>query len=184
IGASRLKEPQSGVDRVVFWCFTGIGKTVRQHSLIYMFREGAQDAARNFIFSSRKSKTGQGDHGVATPVAEPVVASNDRFVFSTGSDVLVGRGDEAPYEAILNPRCTVGVLATCDLSLPILRHLGDIVLTRRGNDRPLTATAHVKTQDKRIEQVFAEIETAFPFNVILKVPVPIARFSQFHSIVR
>ena len=46
----------------------------------------------------------------------------------------------------------------------------------------MTATAHVKTQDKRIEQVFGEIETAFPFNVILKVPVPIARFSQFYSI--
>ena len=134
IGASRLKEPQRGIDRVEFRGFTGIREAVRQHSLIYMSREGAQDATRNFILACRESKARESDHGVATPVTEPVVAGDDRFLLPTGNDVLVGRGDETPHEAIFNRRCHFGVLATGDLCLPILRHLGDIVLARGGND--------------------------------------------------
>ena len=41
----------------------------------------------------------------------------------------------------------------------------------------------IKTQDQRIEKVFGEIETAFPFGVIFKVPVPVASFLHLAGVV-
>src|SRR5512143_3883372 len=114
------------------------------------------------MLASRKSKAGQRDHRIAAPVAEPVVAGNDGFLFPARHDVLVGRRDETPYEAIFKRRCHFSGLATRDLCLPILSNLEDIVLACGGNHRALTAIAQVKTQYKRIEQVFAEVEAAFP----------------------
>ena len=99
ISACRFKEPKRRVHCVVFRRFTCVGKPVGQHTLIHVLRERAQNAASNFRLASRQSKAGQSDHGVAAPIAEPVIASDDGLLVATGHDVLIGSIDKVPSEA-------------------------------------------------------------------------------------
>jgi hypothetical protein len=42
------------MDHVVFRCFARIRETVRQHALIYVFGESAQNAKRDAMLASRE----------------------------------------------------------------------------------------------------------------------------------
>src|SRR6185312_11959922 len=88
--ARSFKKPERGIHRVVLGSFAGIGKAVWQHPLICTLCECTQDAAGDVIFSSGKSQAGEGDHCVASPVAKPVIAGNDRLVRLARNDVLIG----------------------------------------------------------------------------------------------
>jgi hypothetical protein len=98
------------------------------------------------MLASRQGKAGQGDHGVAAPVAEPVIAGNDGFLVATGNDVLVGGIGKILDERILDRRRYGNIPSTGDFCLPIFSHLGNIVRVRGGNDRGLPAKAHVETK--------------------------------------
>ena len=148
-----------------------------------MLRESAQNAARDVMLASRQGEAGQSDHGVAAPVAEPVIAGDDRFLVAAGNDVLVGGIGKILGEGILDRRRYGYIPATRDFCLPIFSHLGNIVLVRGGNDRGLTSKAQVETQNQGIEEVFREIESAFALGVIFEVPVPVACLPQFDSVV-
>src|SRR5271165_6212564 len=87
ISTSRFEKPKRRVHCVVFRCFTCVGKPVGQHTLIHVLRERTQNAASNLRLASRQSESGQSDHGVAAPVAEPVIASDDSLLVDTGHDV-------------------------------------------------------------------------------------------------
>src|SRR6266478_5828571 len=135
------------------------------------------------MLASRQGEAGQSDHGVAAPVAEPVITGNDRFLVATGNDVLVGGIGKILGERILDRRRYGYIPATADLCLPIFSRLGNIVLVRGGNHRGLTSKAQVETQNQGVEEVLREIEPPFAFDVIFKVPVPVPRLPQFGRIV-
>ena len=67
-----------------------------------MTRERAQDAARDVIAVSGQCETGQGDHGIAAPVAEPMVACDDSFLIATGNNELVGGNRKRFHESVFN----------------------------------------------------------------------------------
>ena len=56
------------------------------------------------MLASRQGDAEQGDHGVAAPVAEPVIAGNDRLLVATGNDVLVGGIGKILGEGVLDRR--------------------------------------------------------------------------------
>src|SRR5258708_26374221 len=110
-----------------------------------MLRERTQNASRDVMLASRQGKAGQSDHGVAAPVAEPVIAGNDRLMVATGNDVLVGGIGKILDERILDRRRYGYIPATHHFCLPIFGHLGNIVRLRGGYHRGLTTKAQVET---------------------------------------
>src|SRR6266567_2113614 len=135
------------------------------------------------MLASWQGEAGQSDHGVAAPVAEPVIAGDDGFLVATGNDVLVGGIGKILDEGILHRRRYGYISATRDFCLPIFSHLSNIARLGGGDHRGLTAKAQVETQNQWVEEVLREVEPPFAFDVIFKVPVPVPRLPQFGSIV-
>src|SRR6266567_8904102 len=135
------------------------------------------------MLASWQGEAGQSDHGVAAPVAEPVIAGDDGFLVATGNDVLVGGIGKILGEGILDRRRYSYIPSTGDFCLPIFSHLCNIVLVSGGNHRGWTSKAEVETQNQGVEEVLREIEPPFAFDVIFKVPVPVPHLPQFGSIV-
>ena len=86
-------------------------------------------------------EAGQRDHGVAAPVAEPVIAGNDRFLVATGNDVLVGGNGKIADEGIVDGRRCGYVPAARDFGLPIFTAWATSRCFSGGNDRGLAAEA-------------------------------------------
>src|SRR5882724_756194 len=74
----RFKEPQRGVNRVVLRCSARIRKIVRQHSSVNVTGKGKKYRSCDVRTARRDEETWQCDHGVAAPIAKPVIASDDR----------------------------------------------------------------------------------------------------------
>ena len=53
-------------------------------------------------FPVGKREARQRDHGVATPIAEPVIAGDDGLLISAGNDVLVGGGAQVAGKVIVD----------------------------------------------------------------------------------
>jgi hypothetical protein len=79
IGAPCLDVPKRGVDRVVIGRAAGTGKDIRQHACVDEPGKRHQDAARRVEASGREAQTGQRDHRVAAPIAEPGIAGDHRL---------------------------------------------------------------------------------------------------------
>src|SRR5262249_3682843 len=101
----RLEVPQCCIRSVVLGLLTGVRKYVGQHALIDEAGECPQNPSGDFCPTGRDSQAWQGDHGVPPPIAEPVIAGDQRFavwvVFQGPlDDELVCGEDELP-----NPGC-------------------------------------------------------------------------------
>lgn len=117
--------PKLRVDGVVFGRFAGIREVVWQHSAIDIACECLQDLAGESRAPGRERESGQRNHRVAAPVAEPVIACDDRTrvrVVRKGPahDELIGGEDELPnpcrrrfgtvrLEGFVERRCTCAV---------------------------------------------------------------------------
>ena len=76
VGAPGLQVPERGIHTVVVGPGAGTGKDIRQHALVDEAGEGLENAPRALLAAGGERQPGQGDHGVAAPVAEPRVARN------------------------------------------------------------------------------------------------------------
>ena len=76
-GLDGVEVPQRRIHRVVFRLLALIGKAIGQHAFVDKGREGLEDRLRHIVASGREAQAGQGDHRVAAPVAEPVIARDD-----------------------------------------------------------------------------------------------------------
>ena len=99
IRANCLEVPERRVDGIVLGRLARVGKSVREHSLVHESGECLEDPARDLRATGRQGETWQGDHGVASPVAEPVIARDHRHAVGvvgarTPGDELVGREHE------------------------------------------------------------------------------------------
>ena len=108
IGAHRLDVPQRGVGGIVFGLPPGIGEHVGEHALVDEARERGQDVPRDLGAPRAKAEAGQADHGVPSPVAEPVVSRDHRHRIGIGGqgppdDELVG-GERQPVDPAGRPR--------------------------------------------------------------------------------
>ena len=104
-GAGRLDEPQRGVGRVVARRRAGpVREVVGQQTVRHETGVGAQDRRTVGGATGCQRETRQGDHRVAAPVVEPVVAGDDgRPGLGTIRPVsadqeLVGREHEAAHK--------------------------------------------------------------------------------------
>ena len=79
IGAPGLEEPQRGVGGVVVRDLANTREHVGQHPLADKAGEGPQNSQRNVVPPGRQRQTGQTDHRVAPPVAEPGITGNHRL---------------------------------------------------------------------------------------------------------
>ena len=86
----RMKEPQSGVSRVIETLFLSFREHIRDKSIADVESECAQNPCGFGIASSRKRKALKADHGVAAPVRKPVVAGDDGAQFVTGGAGALG----------------------------------------------------------------------------------------------
>src|SRR6266705_7123857 len=98
-----LEIPEGCVHSVVLRLSTSIRKIVRQHPTINVASKCDQNLSRNTRSARRESKTGQSDHGVPAPIAEPVITRDDGssvwlFRQTPFYDELVRRKNE-----LLNP---------------------------------------------------------------------------------
>jgi hypothetical protein len=74
----RVKEPKRCVGGVVDPGVVALREHVRNETVLHIVRKGSEDVARLGIAAGDESQALEADHGVATPVGEPVVARNDR----------------------------------------------------------------------------------------------------------
>ncbi len=89
-----LEEPQSCIDRVVLGNLTVVGETIRQHASVDEADELEQYLQSQLGSICCKKQAGKSDHGVATPIAKPVVSSDDRVTGRSRDDELIRRGLE------------------------------------------------------------------------------------------
>src|SRR5215468_8263661 len=97
IRADGFEVPQRGIYSVVFRCFAQIRKAVGQHTLIHTLREFKQDIACSIESARNECQSRKRDHRVASPIAEPVVASDNGLVLATRNDELIGGSRERLY---------------------------------------------------------------------------------------
>src|ERR1700757_1330644 len=100
------------------------------------------------MLASRQGEARQSNHGVAAPIAEPVIAGDDRFLVATGNDVLVGGIGKILDEGIPARRRYGYTSAARDFRQSVFSYLGNIVRLRGGNHGGLTAKAQVETQNQ------------------------------------
>src|SRR5262249_13333110 len=75
---NRVEEPKSRIYGVVFRLPTLVWKAVRKHTLIAVLEKRRQNFSSQVKPFRRKGQTRQADHGIPTPVGEPVVVCDDR----------------------------------------------------------------------------------------------------------
>src|SRR6266849_9369911 len=92
------EKPQRRIHRVVLRFGARVGKAVGQHASTRVFREFMKNRSGNIMPSGNQSDAGQSDHGVPSPVAEPVVPGYDRLPIAAVDDVLVRRPNQTAHE--------------------------------------------------------------------------------------
>src|SRR5215469_13695365 len=76
-----MEEPQRGVSRVIESFSGSLRKHVGDESVPDILREGSQDVSGLLHTASYERQPFKGDHRVAAPVCEPVIAGKDRALF-------------------------------------------------------------------------------------------------------
>ena len=169
--------PEGGVHRVVGMTAVG-GKDVGDESVTHGGAHAGKDLLAQGLATGKKRQAGQGDHGVASPGAEPVVSGHDA-VDPAGR--AAGRGDEEtfpfpgqmflqavrlffpePAQALFLPQ-TVEVMPAVFL-LQALRGNGKVD-GMAGNKVHFEGPGH--------EQVFLEGEAPLLFHEVFDIVVPV-----------
>ena len=93
--------PQRGIDGVVFWLAPDVREIVGEHPAVNVARKSEKDLPGNGSPAGRERQSRQRNHGVAAPIAEPVIAGDDAaavrlFRKAALYDELVGGKDELP----------------------------------------------------------------------------------------
>src|SRR5437763_12933450 len=82
ICADCLEEPECCVHSVVFWLLARVRESVRQHSKINVQSKLRKNASRDFGAACCERQPGKRNHCVASPIGEPMVASNDSLLLA------------------------------------------------------------------------------------------------------
>src|ERR1700722_13487233 len=90
IARKRVKKPQRRVGGVIEAGFLSFREQIGDQSVANVMREGAQDPPRFGAAASDQRQTFQADHGVAAPIAEPVIAGD------YGADLFPGSARPHP----------------------------------------------------------------------------------------
>ncbi len=96
-----LEIPKRGVDGVVLRRAASIRKIIGKHASVDKSRKRLQSFARDFRATERQSEAGESDHGVASPIAKPVVAGDDATAIGIAGhgashEKLIGGEHELP----------------------------------------------------------------------------------------
>src|SRR5262249_34211393 len=96
----RVEEPQGRIGRVVVSGLPLVGEAIGQHPLVDGAGEGEQDTFGDVYTPGDKRQTGERDHRVAAPIAEPWVSGDDGLQIASFNEELVRRGDQILNERI------------------------------------------------------------------------------------
>ena len=183
ITAHRLKQPQGRVHRIVFRLFAAIRKTIGQHPPIRAIDECPQNVTGDFEAPGQQRQARQRHHGVAAPIAKPMIAGDHRMQITALDDELIRRRSQFLNKGIRRRR-GAGHLASPQLflALQFRRFIGTRngavnrigVRTADGCDHCRLASGQFIAQNKWIEQVFAFVQAAFAFGGIVEIEIPVA----------
>src|SRR5204863_9991127 len=84
ITAKRVEKPECRIRRVIKPSLRAIREHVGDQSVTDVVREGSQDVSCLEGTASNERKTFEADHGVASPISEPMVSRDD------GADFIAG----------------------------------------------------------------------------------------------
>src|SRR2546428_6179223 len=80
-----MEEPQGGISGMIQALLFPLGEQVGNETVMHIVRERAENIAGFVVAPRGEGKALQADHGIATPIGEPVVPSNHRAYLVTGS---------------------------------------------------------------------------------------------------
>src|SRR6516225_8559107 len=137
-----------------------------------MCGERQQNAAGDIGTICGKGQAGQRNHSIPSPIAEPVLAGNDRPLTATLYDELVRRNAERPHEAVISGTFKKGTPALNFALAQGIRHCGKASL-RRSNQSGPRLPIEIKYKHTRVKKILLKFQPALAFHVVLKVPVPV-----------
>ena len=170
----RAEKPQGGVDGVVFGLFADVGEAVGNHARADVGGKGLEDAFGLGVAAGDQADPGQGDHGVTSPVGEPVITGEQGVQpVSAAHQELVGRAGEAGQQRVgCDGRGQGDALAAVYFGGEQRGGIGVIRLV--GNDESCGCTRfQYQPQPARGEQILARVEAALLLARILKVVKPV-----------
>src|SRR5262249_19719091 len=133
-------------------------------------REGKQNLFRVLKSLRGKRESGNCNHGVASPVPEPVVARDDALsIAALHNELLSGA-----RENLLEIRIVIGRSSPVQFFAAKIRDSRVRWRFRGSDDAETGSRAHVHGNGKRIEEVFLEIESAFLLDFVFEAAIPVA----------
>ena len=182
IGGHGVEVPEGGVRRVVLGSLATVREAIWQHALARVRGKRAQNRCRIVGPSRCEREARQRDHGVASPVAEPGIAGDDRPALCSrriacagaAHDELIGGEHQLPDPRGRARRCSIEEpLAARQLALEgagsALRRLG----SRSHDQSHCVARRYFRVQHTGTEEVLQGIEPALRLRAMLEAPVPI-----------
>src|SRR5437867_2147341 len=80
-----MEEPQGGISRMIPALLFTLGEQVGNETVMHIVRERTENVAGFVVAPRGEGKALQANHGIATPIGEPVIPGNHRAYLVTGS---------------------------------------------------------------------------------------------------
>ena len=183
----RLDEPERGIHGVVFRRLSLVWKAIRQHSAVDVPKELQQYFFGCVGLVGGQEEAGQSDHGVAAPIAKPVVSSDYRFERRSGDDEMLGRGFQLLDQSHDAERVRIdGVRLWRRVTSEAIfrRSLSWNAVPSRQSGQTCSVEFSETLEGQRIEQVFPMIQALRSLFGKFKIVVPIASCHHLIRIVR
>jgi hypothetical protein len=185
------QKPQSGIGGVVLGGYAVIGETIRHQAAVEVLRKGAQDLCADRGPTGGQRQSGQRDHRIPAPIAEPRVAGDDgRAVCETAlprcapsaDDELI-RGQHQPVDPVR--ACAPGSVSECRLMIAQLRQClccgFGLRLYRRDDARDATRF-EPELEEPGTVQILESVESALGFLAMKQIPMVIRGNVEFAAI--
>ncbi len=175
----RHREPEARVHGVVLGRAAAVGESIRQQPVPDVRRE-CRERPRGVIDAIGGAReTGQRDHRIAPPIAEPRITRDHRYALGPAlhGERIRGHGETARERVALRRRRGERGAALHFRRLERIR--GGRRLVRRGIDeiaRP--ARRERELQHERRERILARRESALEFAQVLELPEPLRVVAQ------
>src|SRR5215475_13224094 len=79
-----MEKPQGGIGRMIEALLFALGEQIGNESIAHIVGERAENIAGFIVAARSEGQALQADHGIATPISEPVVPGNHRAYLVTG----------------------------------------------------------------------------------------------------
>ena len=111
VSRERVKHPEGRVHRVVLRWLPAVGKAIRNQAPVQVTDVGVEDGTRLPEHAGPDGQPGQADHGIASPVREPVISGDHGAIRTAGwrtrrparNPKVLGRPDQLARKGVVRP---------------------------------------------------------------------------------